>query len=117
MKARANTRVTILRGEGTDGFGDPVDLGKPVAQDITAWIAGERVSSGGGRSMTATTAKDDMPRTVRYHPCRLPAGTDVRDGDRIKDQRTGRIYVIDSIGEPESYAQTPDLRLDLRRVT
>lgn len=108
MKARGNTRVSILRGTTTDAYGYPADLGKPVATGITAAIT--------ERTKQVTTPGDLRPRTVRSYAARLPARTDVRNGDRLQDERTGRIYIVDGIADPSSTVRTPDVQLDLRRI-
>lgn len=109
MKARANTTVSILRGADTDSFGDPVDTLTVVATGVTASIIEQR--------KTVTTPVDGNVRQVRFTTGRLPAGTDVRTGDRIKDEKTNRIYVFDASSQPENSVRTNDIHLDLRRVT
>lgn len=109
VKARANTRVTILRGTSTDAFGDPVDTLTEVRTGVTASIMEQR--------KTVTNPVDGMPRQVRFTTGRLPAGTDLRNGDRIKDEKTGVIYMFDASSQVENAIRTNDLRIDLRRVT
>lgn len=109
MKARANTRVTILRGTSTDAFGDPVDTLTEVATGITASIIEQR--------KTVTNPVDGVVRRVRYTTGRLPAGTDLRDGDRVKDEKTGVIYMFDASSQVENAVRTNDIHLDLKRVT
>lgn len=108
MKTRANTTVTILRGTTVDTFGDTVDTATEVASGITASI----IETG----KTATTAVDGQPRQIRRITGRLPAGTDIRTGDRVRS-RAGRVYVVDAIDQIENAVRTNDIRLDLRRVT
>lgn len=109
MKARANTRVTILRGTTTDAFGDPVDTLTTVATGVTASIVEQR--------KTVTNPADGVVRRVRYTTGRLPAGTDIRDGDRIRDEKTNVVYTFDASSQVENAVRTNDIRLDLRRVT
>lgn len=109
MKARANTTVTILRGVTVDSFGDQADTARVVAKEVTASIIEQ--------GKTVTTAVDGSVRQVRRIIGRLPAGTDIRSTDRIRDERTGRVYLVDSDVEPENAVRRNDIRLDLRRVT
>jgi hypothetical protein len=109
VKTRANTRVTILRGGGTDSFGDPVDLAKTVASGVTASIM--------ERNKTVTNPVDGTVRQVRYYVGRVPSGTDIRTGDRVRDERTNTVYVFDASSEAANPVRGSDIRLDLRRVT
>lgn len=109
MKARANTRVTILRGGTTDSFGDPMDVPREVRKGVTFSLI--------ERNKTVTNPVDGSVRQVRYFIGRAPSGTDIRPGDRIKDERTGFIYVFDASSEGMNAIRGTDIRLDLRRVT
>lgn len=109
MKGRANTTVSVLRGTTTDAFGDPADTATVVASGITASIVEQ--------GKTVTTKVDGMVRQVRRIVGRLPAGTDIQSGDRIKDEKTSRIYVFDASADITNAVRRNDLRLDLRRIT
>jgi hypothetical protein len=109
VKARANTRITILRGSTSDSFGDPKDLPKTILTGVTASII--------ERNKTTTNPDDGNIRTVRTYTCRIPAGTPLRTGDRIKDEKTGAIYVFDSFTTATNPVRGADIRLDLRRIT
>lgn len=109
VKGRANTKVTILRGVTADSFGDPADTATPVATDVTASIIEQR--------KTVTNPVDGVVRRVRFYTGRLPAGTDIRSGDRIKDQKTNAIYIFDAATTPTNAVRGSDVVLDLRRVT
>lgn len=109
MKARATTTVTILRGSGVDSFGDERDTAATVREGVTASIIEQ--------NKTVTTPVDGTPRVVRHTTCRLPAGTDVRTGDRLRDERTGAVYIVDAEGLSQNPVRRNDIRLDLRRVT
>lgn len=109
MKAAANTRVTILRGATTDSFGDPVDIARPVYTGVTASIL--------EFNKTTTSPVDGTVRHIRRYVGRLPAGTDLRAGDRIKDERDGAIYIFDASTVSRTPAHGSDIKLDLRRVT
>lgn len=108
MKARATTTISVLRGTSTSGFGDTVDGATVAASGITASLLEQR--------KTVVTPDDLMVRTVRYITCRVPAGTDVRTGDRIRNDATGDVYVLDGQAQPYSPSRTNDIRLDLRKV-
>ena len=102
----ANTRVTVLRGTTVDAFGDEVDTSTEVAVDIAASLVEQ--------SRTATTREDPTPRVVHYTVGRLPWGTDVTEDDRLRDQRTGRVYIVTAVSRPSGIGIVPDLRVDLK---
>jgi len=107
--ARANTTIAVLRGTSTDGYGDETDTDTPVATGIPASLIEQ--------TRRVTTRDDPTPRIVRYAVGRVTAGTDVTDQDRIRDERTGDIYIVDAVSAMNSAAVAADLRLDLRRTT
>lgn len=109
MKARANAKVTILRGTAPDSFGDQKDLPAEVATDVNASIIEQ--------SKQATTPVDGSVRQVRTHVGRVPQGTDIRAGDRIRDQATSTIYIVDATKAPGNAVRGSDVILDLRRIT
>lgn len=113
MNAIPTTTVTILGTPGgtgdTDEWGDPETDSTPGATGIPAAIHT-------GREVVATES-DPAAVVVRYFTGRLPAGTTVTSGQRLQDDRTGDIYLIDQVTIPQSSTAPQDLRLDLRRVT
>jgi hypothetical protein len=109
MQAIATTLLTVLRGTTTDGYGDEQDTDTAVATGIPASLTEQ--------SRRVTTRDDPTPRIVRYAIARVAAGTDVRDQDRVRDERTGAVYIVDSPSSMANPALAVDLRLDLRRTT
>lgn len=106
----ATTRVTILRGTTTDEFGDTVDTDTEAGTDGQTGIPASLVE----QTRTATTRDDLTPRVVRYTVGRLPAGTDIGEDDRLRDDRTGRTYIVTAVSRPTGIGITPDLRVDLK---
>jgi hypothetical protein len=109
MQAVATTRVSILRGTTTDAYGDEQDTDTPIATGIPASLTEQ--------TRRVTTRDDPTPRIVRYAIARVPAATDVTDQDRLKDERTGAIYIVEATSSMANPASVPDIRLDLRRTT
>jgi Mg-chelatase subunit ChlD len=109
MQAIATTTLTVLRGTTTDGYGDEKDTDTPVAAGVIASLTEQ--------SRRVTTRDDPTPRIVRYAVARVPAGTDIRDQDRVRDERTGAVYIVDAPSSMANPALAVDLRLDLRRTT
>ena len=109
MLALASTTVTVLRGTTTDVYGDEQDTDTPVATGIPISLSEQ--------SRRVTTRDDPTPRIVRYAVGRATAGTDIRDQDRLRDERTGAVYIVDAVSSMTNPAVAADLRLDLRRTT
>lgn len=105
----ANRVVSVLRGQGKDEYGDPIDLDLPVHTSIPANIS--EVDA------IVTTESEGMGRVVRILQGRLPSGTDVQDGDRLLDERSSEIFIIERITQSQSPIMATGVRLDLRRVT
>ncbi|WP_326779721.1 hypothetical protein OG481_02165 [Streptomyces longwoodensis] len=109
MQAVATTSLTILRGTTTDAYGDEQDTDTPKYTGIPASLVEQ--------SRRVTTRDDPTPRIVHYAVSRVPAGTDVTDQDRVRDERTGAIYTVDAVSGMDNPALQVDRRLDLRRTT
>lgn len=109
MLALAATTITVYRGTTTDVWGDEQDADTPVYTGIVASITEQ--------SRRVTTRDDPTPRVVRYAVGRVTAGTDITDQDRIVDERTGAVYIVDAVSSMTSPVVAADLRLDLRRTT
>ncbi len=109
MIAHATTTVAILRGTTPDDLGDVYESTKAVYTGVPASILEQR--------RLVTTESDPQPRAVVFYTGRVSASVDVTDGDRVRDERTGAVYVVDSAHRVASPVMTNDTRLDLRRVT
>lgn len=108
MIATPNTLVSILGGTVESDYGDVLDGNVPAAVHVPASIVE-------GRQVVATEG-DQQARVIRYYMGRLPNGTPVTGANRLLDERTGDIYVVDNVTRPHNPTIAPDVRLDLRRV-
>ena len=109
MIASATTTLTVYRGTTTDGYGDEQDTDTAVHTGIPASLVEQ--------TRRVTTRDDPTPRIVRYAVGRVTSGTDITDQDRLLDERTGAVYIVDAVSSMTSAAVAADLRLDLRRTT
>lgn len=112
MLTWATTTVTILSGEATDEFGDATDGTTVAASGVPASLIEQ--------SRTLRDPTDPAPRVVRFTTCRIPpttAGLAITSDNRIRDEKTNAVYIIDSITPPSNPAWPQDIRLDLRRTT
>lgn len=113
MSFVATTTVTILRGEAADRFGDPVDDDSvlPLATRWPASILEKPVT--GGKPVDGDTT---TPRTYTMR-VRPRAGVTLRQNDRVRDERTGATYTVDTQVSPTNPVGHTVTRFDLRRVT
>jgi hypothetical protein len=102
------TTVTVLGGIESSDYGDEIDQTTELASGVPASIIE-------GRDVVATES-DPAARVIYYYVGRVPHGTDTTGWQRIQDDRSGMIYVIDNITSPTNPAVPMDVRLDLRRV-
>ena len=107
----ATTRAAILRGTTDDVFGEDVDATTPAAglDDFPASITETR--------RTVFDPAEQSFRTVRELTARIPATVALQDGDRLRDNRTGIIYIIDEDERtPRSISGRASVTLSLRRT-
>lgn len=95
MPILATTRASIFRGITVNSLGDPAD-------DNVTVIADPRLASFPisiiERSARVQDPASGIWRTIIYKVGRpTNPSLDIRNGDRLKDLRTGTIYTIDDI--------------------
>jgi len=106
----ATSTYSILRGSTTDSFGDQKDRDVPTYTGIKGSVMLVRAG--------VTTESEGRAQTISYLVGRLPAGTDVQNGDRLQDEKTGETFIIDSIdSNPRSPIFNSGIRLELRHVS
>lgn len=109
MLTWATTTISVLGGTGIDEFGDPVDGTTVAASGVPASIIEQ--------SKTVNDPASGTPRVVRSIIGRVPAGTPVTGDNRVRDERTGVTYVVDSTTQPSNPLWVQEIRLDLRETT
>lgn len=109
MIAVATTTVSILRGTDTDAYGDPADNATVAASGLPAALTEQ--------SRLTTDPATGTPRTVHYTTLRISHGTDLRAGDRIRDEGDGSVYIVDETAQVQNPAVAMDLRAELRHLT
>jgi hypothetical protein len=109
--AIATTTVSILRGTTVDPvYGDTAATATVVASGVVASIIEDKTAK-------TTTPGNPAPRITRAYDGILGSAVDVTDRDRLKDERTGQIYVILSVSQQALPGITSDQSLELRRAT
>jgi hypothetical protein len=105
----ATCSASILRGTGTDTYGDPVDNGTVIASGVIASIR--------ETSQVVMDSATQSPRVIRYVAATLPSGTDVIDTDMVRDDSHGVLYSVEAVTQNRQPGFTPDLELQLKRVS
>lgn len=105
----ATCKASILRGSSTDTWGDTVDNSTVATSGVSASI---RETSRVVRD-TAT----QQPRVIRYVAGTMPSGTDVVDTDLVRDDTHGVLYTVEAVTQNRTPGFTPDLELQLKRVS
>lgn len=105
------TRVTVERAElAADTWGDvrpsTVDLVTGVPAAIT-----EGVSLAGARHQLTHQPVNGRGGVIEEYTIRLRPGTDVTEDDRLRDERTGAVYQVRSVFNPQSVAGLSDIRV------
>lgn len=109
MITRATTTVTILRGNPTyNEWGDEVDSDTVVASGIRASIIEQTVD--------AKTEITSVPHSYRFAKMRVTPGTDIRQQDRVYDERTEETWTIVQISRRANPVGSQDVRIDLEMM-
>jgi hypothetical protein len=104
MIATPTTSITILRGQGTNSFGDVIDLPVPWKSGIPASII--------ERSQRVHGPKDSEDRIVRVFKLRVPNGTGLAKDDRVRDA-SGQVYIVDNVYQQANPFWSQDQSADL----
>lgn len=106
----ANTLVTIYRGTTSNQFGDLVDSNVPYITDLPATL----IETGKSVQDPSTPT----PRTIRQIYASVPEWAGVLNTDRLRDERTGDVYIIISVTKPPTIIGAPvDTVLGLKRIS
>jgi hypothetical protein len=109
VKGRANTTLSIYRTSAQDGYGDPVD-------DNTTPMASGVLGSLVDQGRRVFLAAENRRTVIKNTTGRVGFGTDVIEGDRIKDERTGTFYFVEGVNTPGNHVNSPDVKLLLRAL-
>lgn len=128
MRSKVNASVSILLGVTKNAAGDDVDNNTAALTGVPAGIVAYPVSTRGSQSSGRGQHRDGvdgaMPRRIIYYAIRLPAYVDERLGDlgpldkgmRLRNERNGRVYLIDGRGETDGTTRQIEMRVDARRI-
>lgn len=105
MIATPTTTVDVLRGTTTDAFNDVVDTDTVVLSGIPASIIEQR--------QRPHQPRDGEDRNIRYFKGRVPRGSGVAKGDRLRDRTTSTVYVVESVYQQANPFWRQDQSMDL----
>lgn len=107
----ANTSISIASAKTSDPRGDR----KSPEPDSFQWTG--IVASLIEQTQIVTNPEDGIPREIHYATMRVQKGTEIKKTDRVKDEKTGQIYVVTSCVSPTTHFPVNfGLKVMLRRV-
>jgi hypothetical protein len=101
-------RYSVLRGSTVNDYGDEVDSETVVSTDILGSVI--------ERTKQVFNPDDGRVATVRFLTGRFDGRADIQDGDRIKDQKTGEVFVVASLARPTNAVVKSDIVADLTKA-
>lgn len=102
MLGLATGRYTILRGTTTTNeYGDEVQSDDPIATHVLGSVL--------ERTRSNYDPQSSRVVTLRNLTARFKSGTDIRDGDRVVDERTGIVFLVNSVNFPVALVNSPDV--------
>jgi hypothetical protein len=105
----ANTTVTLLAGTGTDRFGDEIDIDVVKAEGIPASI----IEVPGGSKSRPVDGRTDQ---VNAFTLRIGPAVDLPKYSRVRDERTGETFTIDTIIAPRGTVGHRPISATMRRT-
>lgn len=110
MNTVATCRGSILRGTTENEFGDLEDNSTVAASGVLARLKTTR-------SVVQDSATQ-TPRVITSTQARMPSNTDIRPGDRFRDDTNGgTTYAVLDVTQPDTQGHKSDLDVLLRQVT
>lgn len=100
--------VDVLTGTDVDQFGDPTDGTTVAAANVAVSIL--------ERSVRAYRHDSQTPRQIPSLAGRAPAGTPVKQGDRLRDVTSGQLWVVDRVTTPSHPVMPVGMTMDLRAL-
>lgn len=110
-----NTTVTVLRGTAPDVYGDEQDTAVE-AYEMPGIPASILEQTQGGFGTGTRRADSGVERSIRLFVGRVHTRFDVRVGDRLRDDRSGLVFIVDSLAKLVSPVLNDSYKLELRRI-
>lgn len=107
---RPTTTVTVLGGAVTENpYGDELDGTTEILSGIPAAFVENP------RQVVADEGQRE-PVTIVYVICYVDRRHGITNAERIRDDRTGVVYLVDKVTRPQHPSIPQDTRLDLRNA-
>jgi hypothetical protein len=101
--------IVLERTTTVNDYGDEVEV---LTEEDPTPILGSVIE----RTKQVFNPDDSRVATVRYLTGRFQHTADIKDGDRIKDVKTGEIFVVESLARPTNAVVKSDIVADLRHA-
>ena len=98
-------RYSVIRGSALNEYGDEVDSDTIVVSGLLGSVI--------ERTRQVFNPDDNRVSTVRFLTGRFNYDVDIQDGDRIKDEKTGDVFVVSSISRGANAVMKSGLELEL----
>lgn len=102
----ATSKYSVLRGTDINEYGDEVDGSTVVSP---ALVRGSVIQ----RAKSVFNPDSGRVELITFYTGRFPHGTDIVQGDRIRDERTQKEYVVLMANGGSDFINKSDLTLDL----
>jgi hypothetical protein len=99
---------SVLRGSSVNDYGDEIDSNTVASSGIRGSVI--------ERTKQVFNPDDGRVATVRFLTGRFDSRADIQDGDRIKDEKTGEIFVVASLSRPTNAVVKSDIVADLTKA-
>lgn len=98
-------RYSVMRGSTLNEYDDEVD-GDTI---VVSGLLGSVIE----RTRQVFNPDDSRVATVRFLVGRFNYNADIQDGDRLKDDKTGEVYVVASVSRGSNAVNKSSLELEL----
>lgn len=106
MNGMATGRYSIIRGAvSVNEYGDEIEEDTVITERILGSVIEQ--------SRTNYDPQSGRIATLRQLTGRFGSEHDIRDGDRIKDEKSNKVYVVTSVFQGTSFVGKADIVLDL----
>jgi hypothetical protein len=110
------THVSIMRGSTVNQWNDDTDTDTVIDSGLPAAVAEGVGGSGGGQGQVTFLPSSGRGGVVEQYTIRLRPRTDVEEGDRLLDERTGAVYRVESVFSPQAVVMAADVRVIATRT-
>ena len=108
MMGLSTGRYTVLRGSSINEYGDEIDGDAVTSQNIQGSVI--------EKSRANFDPASSRVSTIRYLVGRFNSNSDIQDGDRIRDEKTLEVFVVNSVSRGSNLVHKSDVVVDLTKI-